>query len=1154
MLIKEYRIPLPMSVEEYRIAQLYMIQKKSRLESTGEGSGVEIIENRPYSNGPGGDGQYTKKIYHIGNHIPGWLKAIVPKSALQVIEEAWNAYPYTKMKTTCPFVEKFYVDVETKYLPDGGSTENVFNLSAAQLSNQTVDLIDPVKDPIPSSQYSEEEDPLLYVSKKTGRGPLAADWLNQSHKSIMCAYKKITVEFRYWGMQGKIEQFIHDGLRKPMLMGHRQAWVWQDEWVGLTIADIRELEKETQRMLANKMGNASDPNVGNIITQDDDDGNDTLKRQPPMRQRGSTIELLSQESVDVHAADHDDVIHSEIRWRIGSFNSSDTDDEFFDAEDTFNSDSSGGSMESLDSDNPQDTRESRFKKPPVHKTVSGSSTSSSSTCRTTILMLIVHGGNPLEPTSDIKSKENDCERLKREFQNVMQNHYKEGLGRIAFRLVECPHVYKDVLPALKDIIPQMTDEREGDQCQPSFNFPVSSLSILAACSSGYSEMIDATITRANTVYREFLNSDAGAGFIGEVCIVGDCVGALLAYEAMCQEQWSIGSFETNPSNPASPISKQDRHFDNKLRIHDKSLRLSCSDMDLRDAPDMDFPKRAYSVGNKNSSSLEDGLDSNSETYAVSVPFKVRKLEFDVSRFFAFGSPIGLVLLHKRLSAFSSTGTGAPAKPACSQVYNLFHPFEPLSARIEPLILPQLSQIPSVNVPRYQKFPRGDGVSNDVMAMIGGRPELFREKPKIGEKVKVSRTCSNISTCSTLSTDALDFSVSDSVREGVQRWWGSERIDYSLYSPKNLQQLPLSVLCPLSHISYWDSKDVVAFMVRQIFDINGTPVQSPRSNQLERRLSNFHIANPREKWLKKRTAYKIKNLAPNHRANDAIALEGSAQIVTARFTYGPLDVAALTGEKVDIYLMSFPPAGEWTLIDTVTTGSGGRASFTLPEESKLGVGIYPAKMVARGDHTTVDCNLAVLPAKTEAVVFSIDGAFSASVSLRGRHPKVQPGAVDVVRYWQEHGYLIIYVTSRPDFQKNQVMLWMSEHNFPFGLVSFCGSLSTVDIQRHKAEYLKNLTTNMKVVIHAAYGSSKDVAVYSGLGVGPNAIFVIGGKSKRNEKLATYLRDGYSTHLASLTNDPISKAATGNSRISLRRGCFGLPKKHKHSSKRYSNTYR
>lgn len=26
----------------------------------------------------------------------------------------------------------------------------------------------------------------------------------------MCAYKLCKVEFRYWGMQAKIEQFIHD--------------------------------------------------------------------------------------------------------------------------------------------------------------------------------------------------------------------------------------------------------------------------------------------------------------------------------------------------------------------------------------------------------------------------------------------------------------------------------------------------------------------------------------------------------------------------------------------------------------------------------------------------------------------------------------------------------------------------------------------------------------------------------------------------------------------------------------------------------------------------------------------------------------------------------------------------------------------------------
>lgn len=51
------------------------MQKKSREESHGEGSGVEIIINEPYNDGPGGKGQYTKKIYHVGSHLPGWIKS-----------------------------------------------------------------------------------------------------------------------------------------------------------------------------------------------------------------------------------------------------------------------------------------------------------------------------------------------------------------------------------------------------------------------------------------------------------------------------------------------------------------------------------------------------------------------------------------------------------------------------------------------------------------------------------------------------------------------------------------------------------------------------------------------------------------------------------------------------------------------------------------------------------------------------------------------------------------------------------------------------------------------------------------------------------------------------------------------------------------------
>lgn len=102
---------------------------------------MEILVNEPYKNGPGGHGQYTRKIYHVGSHLPGWLKGILPKTALMVEEEAWNAYPYTKTRYTCPFVEKFYLEIETYYYSDNGHQENVFGLSGTDIRNRIVGKI-----------------------------------------------------------------------------------------------------------------------------------------------------------------------------------------------------------------------------------------------------------------------------------------------------------------------------------------------------------------------------------------------------------------------------------------------------------------------------------------------------------------------------------------------------------------------------------------------------------------------------------------------------------------------------------------------------------------------------------------------------------------------------------------------------------------------------------------------------------------------------------------------------------------------------------------------------------------------------------------------------------------------------------------------------
>lgn len=55
------------------------------------------------------------------------------------------------------------------------------------------DVMDFVNDALPTSyDYVPEEDPKLFHSIKTGRGPLKEDWIDdcvRNGKPIMCAYK-----------------------------------------------------------------------------------------------------------------------------------------------------------------------------------------------------------------------------------------------------------------------------------------------------------------------------------------------------------------------------------------------------------------------------------------------------------------------------------------------------------------------------------------------------------------------------------------------------------------------------------------------------------------------------------------------------------------------------------------------------------------------------------------------------------------------------------------------------------------------------------------------------------------------------------------------------------------------------------------------------
>ncbi|XP_025855399.2 cytoplasmic phosphatidylinositol transfer protein 1 [Vulpes vulpes] len=244
----------------YKIGQLYMISKHSH-EQSDRGEGVEVVQNEPFEDPHHGNGQFTEKRVYLNSKLPSWARAVVPK-IFYVTEKAWNYYPYTITEYTCSFLPKFSIHIETKYEDNKGSNDRIFDNEAKDLERE-VCFIDIACDEIPERYYKESEDPKHFKSEKTGRGQLREGW-RDSHQPIMCSYKLVTVKFEVWGLQTRVEQFVHKVVRDILLIGHRQAFAWVDEWYDMTMDDVREYEKNMHEQTNIKVCNQHSSTVDDI--------------------------------------------------------------------------------------------------------------------------------------------------------------------------------------------------------------------------------------------------------------------------------------------------------------------------------------------------------------------------------------------------------------------------------------------------------------------------------------------------------------------------------------------------------------------------------------------------------------------------------------------------------------------------------------------------------------------------------------------------------------------------------------------------------------------------------------------------------------------------------------------------------------------------
>ncbi|KAI3985543.1 hypothetical protein MKX01_026036 [Papaver californicum] len=253
--LREFRIVMPMSLDEYQVAQMYMVMKMQQ-QSTSNSEGVEVLENKPFKDDVFGKGQYTSKVYHLQSKIPTWLTTFAPADALLMQEEAWNAYPRCKTVIKCPYFERFSLSIETIHKADNGNSENVHGLSQEQLATREVVIIDiasTVRDYWSYAVGSSYVDLSKFKSSRTNRGPLLEGW-QDSCEPVMTAYKLVTVDVPYWCFGYRLEQALLSGERALFLESHRNCFAWIDEWFGMKMEQIRELEKRSDSSLNEKLG------------------------------------------------------------------------------------------------------------------------------------------------------------------------------------------------------------------------------------------------------------------------------------------------------------------------------------------------------------------------------------------------------------------------------------------------------------------------------------------------------------------------------------------------------------------------------------------------------------------------------------------------------------------------------------------------------------------------------------------------------------------------------------------------------------------------------------------------------------------------------------------------------------------------------------
>ncbi|RWS26786.1 phospholipase DDHD2-like protein [Leptotrombidium deliense] len=382
-------------------------------------------------------------------------------------------------------------------------------------------------------------------------------------------------------------------------------------------------------------------------------------------------------------------------------------------------------------------------------------------------------------------------------------------------------------------------------------------------------IIDAVASELNRLYNIFKKRNPH--FKGNVAVVGHSLGSLILFDILSHQR------ENEQQNVCSHVSHENI---NDIRSLCAALNLSeyldtfvINNVDLKTLSK--FTKSEFeslSISEKAQLSIRMFFESQKSGAAKEVPMeclsrqssvasvtynfgspgtghpfiKYPQLEFNPHCFFALGSPIAMFLTVRGIETLKPEFK----LPTCPRVFNIFHPFDPIAYRIEPMIDPSFSNVKPVLIPHHKGrkrmhlelkeniFKVGSDIKQKVVESLKSTwnsisdfarahqpstqlvPEIeaqtvdsSEEKMNTTEESSIQNSDSGDFSQRRISSEVTDEEVEELLICGQLN--GGKRIDYVL------QETPIEffneyIFALATHACYWESEDTALLLLKELY--------------------------------------------------------------------------------------------------------------------------------------------------------------------------------------------------------------------------------------------------------------------------------------------------------------------------------------------------